>query len=64
MAKKYSHQLVTGISFGLTLITLLNFYIVTIKKEKPAKLIFQHILITVFVIIVSYGVGNLIKKLF
>jgi len=52
-----------AIAWGTLLLVLLNFYIAKIKKEKPAKLIFQHILIAVFVIIVSYGVGNLIKKL-
>jgi len=51
-----------AIAWGMLLLVFLNFYIAKIKGERAVKLIFQHILIAVFVIIVSYGVGNLIKK--
>ncbi len=51
-----------AITWGMLLLVFINFYIAKIKGERAVKLIFQHILIAVFVIIVSYGVGNLIKK--
>ena len=51
-----------AIAWGMLLLIFLNFYIAKIKNERAVKLIFQHISIAVFVIIVSYGVGNLIKK--
>lgn len=51
-----------AIAWGMLLLVFLNFYIAKMKGERAVKPIFQHILIAVFVIIVSYGVGNLIKK--
>lgn len=53
-----------AIAWGMLLLILLNFHIGRIKKENPIKLISEHILLVVFVIIVSYLVGNLIAMVF
>lgn len=48
------------IAWGFLLLILLNYYIAKVKKEDPVKLIFGHVLLAVFVVIVSYVVGDLI----
>ncbi|MCD6257576.1 hypothetical protein J7J45_05885 [Candidatus Aerophobetes bacterium] len=53
-----------AISWGILLLVILNFYIARIKKERPLKLILQHILLAIFVIAISYEIGNLIKGKF
>ncbi len=49
-----------AIAWGMLLLVLLNFYIAKIRKESPSKLISEHVLLAIFVIIVSYVVGNLV----
>lgn len=49
-----------SIGWGMLLLILLNFYLAKIKKESPAKLILEHILLAIFVISISYGIGRLI----
>jgi len=49
-----------AIGWGILLLILLNFYTAKIKKESPIKLISEHILLALFVIIISYLIGNLI----
>lgn len=60
-------QLETAIIFdiiwGLLLLILLNYYIARSKKEEPVRLILGHILLAVFVVIVSYLAGRLIALL-
>ena len=51
-----------AIGWGMLLLIVLNFYIAKIKHEGSIKLIFEHILLALFVIVASYGVGNLIAK--
>ena len=53
-----------AVSWGILLLVILNFYIARIKKERPLKLILQHILLAIFVIAISYEIGNLIKGKF
>ena len=49
-----------AIAWGILLLILLNFYIARIRKGNPIKIISEHIFLAIFVIIVSYLVGNLI----
>lgn len=49
-----------AIGWGILLLILLNFYTAKIKKESPIKLISEHILLALFVIIICYWLGNLI----
>jgi VIT1/CCC1 family predicted Fe2+/Mn2+ transporter len=48
------------IAWGMLLLVLLNFYIAKIRKENPIKLISEHVLLAIFVIIISQLVGNLV----
>jgi VIT1/CCC1 family predicted Fe2+/Mn2+ transporter len=49
-----------AITWGMLLLTLLNFCVAKIRKENPLKLICEHISLAIFVIIVSHMVGSLI----
>lgn len=51
-----------AIGWGISLLIFLNFIIANFKKEKPIKLILEHVLLAVFVIIVSHNVGHLIAR--
>jgi VIT1/CCC1 family predicted Fe2+/Mn2+ transporter len=51
-----------AIVWGIILIILLNFYIAKIKHESPVKLIYEHILLALLVIVVSGYVGKLIAR--
>lgn len=50
------------IVWGMLLLTILNLLIARIKKEKPIKLIVEHVLLAVFVIIISYFAGTLLAR--
>jgi len=52
------------IAWGMLLLILLNFYIAKIRRENPIKLISEHILLAIFVIIASHLVGILIAMVF
>ncbi len=49
-----------AIAWGVLLLIFLNFTIARIKQENPAMLICEHVLLALFVIVVSHGVGRLI----
>lgn len=49
-----------SIGWGMLLLVILNFYAAKSKKESPVKPIFEHILLALFVIIVSHWTGILI----
>ncbi len=51
-----------AVAWGLFLLTVLNFIIAKIKSDNPAKLIFEHVALAVFVIIVSKYAGVLIAR--
>lgn len=51
-----------AIAWGILLLILSNFYTAKIKKESPIKLISEHILLALFVIIASYCVGALVRR--
>jgi VIT1/CCC1 family predicted Fe2+/Mn2+ transporter len=48
-----------AIVWGMPLLILLNLYIAKIRKENPMKLVLEHSLLAVAVIVISYFVGNL-----
>jgi VIT1/CCC1 family predicted Fe2+/Mn2+ transporter len=48
------------IAWGMFLLIVFNFHIAKIKGENPIKIILEHVLIAVVVIIISYWIGNLI----
>jgi len=51
---------ILAIAWGFLLLLLLNLYTARIKKENPIKLVSEHMLVAVFVIIVSHQVGHLV----
>ena len=51
-----------AITWGILLLIFLNFTIAKIKQENSIKLIFEHVLLALFVIAISHGVGHLIAK--
>lgn len=50
-----------GISWGLLLITIFSYYTAKVQKEKPWKVIGEHLLIAVFIIIVTHYAGKVIS---
>ena len=51
-----------AIGWGISLLILLNFSIAKRRKENPIKLISEHVLLALFVIVVSHGLGNLVAR--
>jgi len=55
------NAVLVAITWGIFLLIILNFYVARIRKENPIKLISEHLLLAIFVIIISYWVGTLIR---
>lgn len=53
-----------SIIWGLGLLSLLSFYLAKIQNKKPLKVIFEHNLIAILVIIITHYLGNLVGGLF
>lgn len=49
-----------AIGYGMLLLIFLNYYIAKIKNANPIKLILEHILLAIVLIIISNWIGNLI----
>jgi VIT1/CCC1 family predicted Fe2+/Mn2+ transporter len=56
--------ILVSIAWGAFLILALNFYIAKLRKESPVKQLTEHLLLTAFVIIVSYFIGGWIALAF
>ncbi|MFH1426981.1 MAG: hypothetical protein ABIG60_00400 [Patescibacteria group bacterium] len=52
-----------SIGFGLLLIMVFSYYIAKQGKIKPYKVIFEHLLIAVLVIIITHFVGNWVSAI-
>lgn len=53
-----------AVLWGTLLLIVLNFFIAKIRKENPIKLISEHILLALFVVIISNWIGILISRTF
>ena len=53
-----------AIAWGMLLLVLLNLYIAKVRKENPLRLVSEHILLAIFVIVVSHFVGNFVALAF
>jgi len=53
-----------AIAWGMLLLVLLNLCIAKVRKENPLKLVSEHILLAIFVIVVSHFVGNFVALAF
>jgi VIT1/CCC1 family predicted Fe2+/Mn2+ transporter len=51
-----------AIAWGMLLLIILNYNIAKGRKENPIKLICEHVFLALFVIVVSYGIGNLVAR--
>lgn len=49
-----------SVGWGFLLLVVLNLYIAKIKSESSVKLVSEHILLAIFVIVVSYLTGSMI----
>jgi len=61
---KLSTAIIVSIAWGLFLIGLLSYYIARMQKVKPWKVICEHLLITIVVIIITHYVGDFVAKVF
>jgi len=55
--------MIVSVVWGLFLISCLSFYISKKDKISRLKVIVEHVVLTVFVVLVSYGVGKGIRSL-
>ncbi|MBD3210758.1 hypothetical protein GF318_05235 [Candidatus Micrarchaeota archaeon] len=50
--------IVAGVAWGLLLITAFSYYLARYEKARPWKVIGEHLLIAVFIIIATYFIGE------
>jgi VIT1/CCC1 family predicted Fe2+/Mn2+ transporter len=50
-----------AICWGMALLVSLNFFIARIRRERPFKLILEHLALAGFVILISHRVGGLVR---
>lgn len=53
-----------SIIWGLLVLGILSYYIARSKKEKPLKVILEHIIIAIVVIVLAYLIGQWIGTIF
>jgi len=56
--------ILVAVVWGMVALIVFNVYIAKIKKENPIKLVSEHVLLAVLVVIVCHWVGNLVKTWF
>jgi VIT1/CCC1 family predicted Fe2+/Mn2+ transporter len=59
-----STAIVVSIVWGLSLLSIFSYYLAKDQKEKPWKVIGEHLLIAVVVIIITHYVGEWIGSIF
>ena len=52
-----------AIAWGILLLVFLNFAIARVKQENSVILISEHVLLALFVIVISHGIGHLVARL-
>lgn len=55
--------ILVGIVWGMGLLIVFNLYIARIRNENPLKIILEHIVLAVCVIIISYLIGQAVANL-
>ena len=58
-----SIAIIVSIAWGLILITTFSFYLAKKQNIRPYKVILEHLLITIFVIIVTHYIGDWVSTL-
>lgn len=51
-----------AVAWGMFLIVILNYYIARTRGESELKLIFEHVFLALFVIVISYWAGDLVGR--
>jgi VIT1/CCC1 family predicted Fe2+/Mn2+ transporter len=55
--------IMVSIFWGLFLITLFSFYMAKSQKQKPYKVIIEHVFITVLVVLLTHYIGDIIYEI-
>lgn len=53
-----------SILMGLSYLAIFSFYLAKKQKEKPWSIILEHLLVAIFVIVISHLTGDLIRGIF
>lgn len=61
---KLSTAIIISVIYGLSLLTILSFKIAKEQNKKPLKVIAEHLIIAVVVIITTHYVGRFISSIF
>jgi len=56
------YSILISIFWGLGLLSLISFFLAKKQNKKPSKVILEHNLIAIVIIIVTFYLGNLIKN--
>ena len=56
--------IIVSIVWGLSLIAVFSFYVARKEKSSPAKIIAEHLLIAIIVIIITHYIGDLVAMFF
>lgn len=60
----FFNAILINICWGLIVLTILSFLIAKKQGESPARVILEHIIIGIIVILLSAGVGNFVRDFF
>ena len=61
---EFSRAIVVSIIWGFSLLAILSFFMAKGEKQKPWKVISEHLLIGLAVVVISQILGNFIAKVF
>jgi len=56
--------IIISIAWGLALISLFSFYIARKQNKKPFKVVTEHLIISIIVIIITYFIGKWVSTIF
>lgn len=60
---KLGTAIVASIAWGLTLLGVFSFYLARLQKEKPWKVVGEHLIIAVIVVVATHVAGKLISNI-
>ena len=55
--------IIISIAWGILLISILSFYIAKKSKHSSFRIILEHLVLAIFVIVITYGLGSFLKGL-
>jgi len=61
---KLSNAVIASLVWGLLVLTMLSYCIAKAQSDKPWKVIFEHILIAIVVIIATHFIGSWVSNIF